>query len=104
MIEEYKKTSPYFKTDQINFQIKYLDFYNNRPIFSDLSDELIVVGPKHHHRPDLLSNELYSTPDLWWIFAARNKNKLIDPIYDLVSGLEIYVPTRQRAFTVILGA
>ncbi len=104
MTIEYKKTSPYLNTPQINFLIQYLDFYQNRPVRSDVSDELIAVDPKFHQRPDLLSNDLYGTPDLWWTFAVRNPNLIIDPIYDLVSGMEIFVPTRQRMFSNILGS
>ncbi len=103
MVIEYNRTSPYFKTDQKNFFISYLDFYTDRPIPADLTDEFIAVGSKFHHRPDLLSNELYGTPNLWWIFMVRNPNLIIDPIYDLKAGLEIFVPTRKRMFTNILG-
>ena len=100
---EYKKTSPYANTDQINFQILYLDFYNERPVTADLSDELIALDPKYHQRPDLLSADLYGTPDLWWTFIVRNPNIMVDPIYDLVSGMELFVPTRKRMFSEILG-
>lgn len=104
MVIQYKNTSPYFKTAQINFLIEYLDFYENRPVFADFSDELIAIDPKFHQRPDFLSNNLYGTPDLWWTFAVRNPNLIIDPIYDLVSGMEIFVPTRKRMFSNILGS
>lgn len=103
MAVEYKRTSPYFKTDQINFLISYLGFYTNRPIFADLSDELIAIDPKYNFRPDLLSTAHYGTPDLWWTFAVRNPDLIIDPIYDLKAGLEIFVPTRKRMFSNILG-
>lgn len=103
MVIEYKRTSPYFKTDQRNFLISYLDFYEERPIPSDLSDEFIVIDPKYNFRPDLLSANLYGTPNLWWTFMVRNPNLMIDPIYDLTAGLEIFVPTRKRMFSNILG-
>jgi len=104
MVVEYKNTSPYANTPQRNFLIEYLDLYVNRPILTDDSDELIIIDSKFHHRPDLLSFELYGTPDLWWTFMVRNPNLIIDPIYDLVSGLEIFVPTRKRMLTSILGS
>ena len=103
MVETYAKTSPYVNTPQRNFLIEYLDFYENRPVPSDDSDELIALSPKHEQRPDLLSAELYGTPNLWWVFAVRNPNIIIDPIYDLKSGLEIFVPTKNRMFNNILG-
>jgi len=103
MVVQYIRTSPYFKTDQKNFFISYLDFYTERPVPADLSDEFIVIDAKFDLRPDLLSNALYGTPTLWWTFAVRNPNLIIDPIYDLKSGLEIFVPTRKRMFSNILG-
>lgn len=97
----YSRTSPYFNTPQRNFLINFLDLYTVRRIPSDLTDEIISVSPKFHERPDLLSNDLYGTPELWWIFAVRNPNEIIDPIYDLVSGLEIFVPTQQRLLRIL---
>ncbi len=97
----YKKSSPYFKTPQRNFLIEFLDFLTFRDIPDDDTDEVIIISAKFNERPDLLSNELYGTPDFWWIFAVRNPDELIDPIYDLVAGLEIVVPTRQRLFSLL---
>ena len=99
----YENTSPYVNTPQRNFLIEYLDFYTNRPVPADDTDELIAIGPKYQLRPDLLSNSLYGTTKLWWIFAVRNPNIIIDPIYDLKSGIEIFVPTKTRMFNNILG-
>ena len=103
MVVTYKTSSPYVNTPQINFLVVHLDFYENRPVPADDSDELIALSPKHQLRPDLLSAELYGTPDLWWIFIVRNPNLIVDPIYDFKSGLEIFVPTKSRVFNNILG-
>lgn len=97
----YKKNSPYFKTPQRNFLVEFLDFYTVRSIPEDDTDDIIIISAKFNERPDLLSNELYGTPDLWWVFIVRNPNQIIDPINDLVSGLEIFVPTKQRLFSLI---
>jgi hypothetical protein len=53
---------------------------------------LITLSPKHEKRPDLLAFELYGSPRLWWLFAARNPDLLIDPVEDFVAGLTIYAP------------
>lgn len=98
MTVTYKKNSPYFTTPQRNFLVEFLDILNFRSIPGDDTDELIVLSPKFNERPDLLSNELYGTPDLWWIFTVRNPDTIIDPIYDFVTEIEIFVPTRQRIF------
>lgn len=101
MPTNYKNTSPYFKTAQRNFVVEHLDFLSFREIPSDSSDLIIKVSPKFHQRPDLLSNDLYGTPDLWWIFVIRNPNQMIDPVYDLVTDLEIFAPSRQRIFSLL---
>lgn len=97
----YKKNSPYFTTPQRNFLVDFLDVLNFRPIPEDDTDELIALSPRFNERPDLLSNELYGTPDLWWIFTVRNPDTIIDPIYDFVAEIEIFVPTRQRIFSLL---
>ena len=103
MVVTYKITSPYVNTPQRNFLVEHLEFYENRPVPADDSDDLIALSPKHEFRPDLLSTELYGTPNLWWIFSVRNPNLIVDPIYDLKSGIEIFVPTKNRVFNNILG-
>ena len=103
MTEKYQNVSPYSKTPQRNYQVQYLDLYENRPVPADDTDDLISIPVKYDQRPDLLAAELYGTPELWWIFAVRNPDSIIDPIYDLTSGKEIYVPTRSRVYQTILG-
>ena len=90
---QYRPSSPYFRTKQTSW---YLDQMEPRQIPPDDSDELIVVGSKHEYRPDMLSYDLYGTPDYWWIFMVRNMNLIRDPIFDLKAGMHIMVPTRNR--------
>ncbi|KKN58215.1 hypothetical protein LCGC14_0554350 [marine sediment metagenome] len=101
MVVIYKKNSPYFTTPQRNFLVEFLDILTFRSIPADDTDELIVLSPQFNERPDLLSNELYGTPDLWWVFTVRNPDTIIDPIYDFVTEIEIFVPTRQRIFSLL---
>lgn len=80
--------------------------YENTPIkefFRDIwvpitveekaTDFAYKIQPEFDERPDLLSFELYGTPDLWWIFALRNMDELVDPIADFKTGLVIMVPS-----------
>jgi hypothetical protein len=53
------------------------------------------------YRPDLLSYDLYGSVAYWWIFLARNINVIRDPIWDMVAGMAIYVPTASRIQTLI---
>lgn len=50
------------------------------------------ITPTYHLRPDLLAYDLYEDGNLWWVFAQRNPNKLMDPLFDFVAGTSIYIP------------
>jgi len=63
-------------------------------VVPDNSDVLYNVPPGGTHRLDLISNEHYGTPHLWWVIARVNN--LIDPLVGVVSGAIIRVPTRAR--------
>lgn len=86
----YPPTSPYYVTDIVNR--KYLDVWINRPIPSLGSDVYWMVTPVYEYRPDLLAYDLYNDSRLWWVFAQRNPNKLKDPYFDFVTGVQIYLP------------
>lgn len=84
-----KDTSPYTLTPIKDF---YLDIWVLRNVPSSDFDDIVIIQPAYDQRPDLLSQALYGTPRLWWVFAVRNPDLIIDPILDFVSGLQIYVP------------
>ena len=87
----YPATSPYRDTGVFNG--KFLDFMVNRPIPKQPSDVLYVIPEVYQYRPDMLAFDLYSDSKLWWVFAARNPNRLgPDPYFDFKAGVEIYIP------------
>jgi hypothetical protein len=90
---EYAKTSPWYTTSMNNL---YLETLNYRAVPNNLSDAKYVIENQYKHRPDLLANDLYGTSKLWWVFVARNRNVLQDPIYDFVPGVTIYCPKKQE--------
>ena len=96
----YPPTSPYSSTGTVNRQ--YLDVMINRPIFSDPTDIYWEITPVYNLRPDLLANDLYNDSRLWWVFAQRNPNKLKDPLFDFVQGVNIYIP-KQNTLKSSLG-
>jgi hypothetical protein len=96
----YTGTSPWFNTNTQEDQ--YLDILSIRPIPAESDDVLITVQPQYTHRPDLLSFDLYGDKDLWWVFAQRNMEILKDPVFDLVAGIQIYVP-KGDALARVLG-
>lgn len=86
-----KATSPYYDTPIVNF---YLDILEYRPIPPNEEDDIMVIDPRFEKRPDLMAFHIYGTPRLWWVFAVRNPDILVDPIEDFVSGLSIFIPAR----------
>ena len=84
-----KQTSPYSKTEIKDF---YLGVWVPRDIQKRNDDIEYTITLKYHLRPDLLSNDLYGSPRLYWIFARRNMDILIDPIEDFKAGTKIMAP------------
>lgn len=89
MALKFKDTSPYLQTPIKNW---YLDLWVPRSVPKSDFDKIVIIPPAFDQRPDLMSQQEYGTPRLWWVFAVRNPDLLIDPINDFVSGLEIFVP------------
>jgi hypothetical protein len=88
----YPKSSPYFLTQIVDN--KYLGVLNYRTIPQNPSDVYMVLTAVYEYRPDLLAFDLYNDPTLWWVFAARNPNRLgSDPYFNFKTGLGIYIPT-----------
>lgn len=97
----YPATSPYYITGITNS--KYLDFLNYRPIPRIATDVLYTVPFAYQYRPDMLAYDLYGDAKLWWVFAARNPNKLgEDPYFNFVAGIQIYIP-KQNTLSKVLG-
>lgn len=89
MAQNSKDTSQYLLTPTKDW---YLDITIFRSVPKSDYDKIIKISPAHDLRPDLLSQSEYGTPKLWWVFAMRNPDLIVDPINDFVAGLEIYVP------------
>jgi hypothetical protein len=94
---EYPATSPYYFTE--TFRNQFLDIMINRPITMNPLDELWVITSTYNLRPDLLAYDLYDDSKLWWVFAQRNPNTLVDPLFDFVTGKQIYIPQIQTLRT-----
>lgn len=91
MPAEYSKFSPYSTTERFG---RFLDILNYRSITRNPLDTQFTINGIYQHRPDLLANDLYGTPGLWWVFAARNPNIINDPVFDFYAGQVIYIPNK----------
>ena len=96
---KYNNTSPWASTPMTQ---NYLDNFRIRPVSAEDDDPIYRIEPQYTHRPDLLAFDLYGTPRLWWVFLQRNMDKLQDPIYDFVPGVEIYLP-KKESLKLVLG-
>lgn len=63
-------------------------------VVADATDILYRVPESSSNRLDLLSQQFYGTPELWWAIALVNN--VLDPIVGVTPGLTIRVPTRDR--------
>jgi len=95
----YPPTSPYYITDIVN--AKFLDIMVNRVIPAQESDIYWTITKVYEYRPDTLAYDLYNDPKLWWVFAQRNPNRLKDPYFDFVTGVQIYIPKMDLLKTVL---
>lgn len=86
---EYQTSSPYFSTP---ISRENLGVMVDRPIPRLVDDIEYTITKTYERRPDLLANDLYQDPGLWWVFAQRNPNTLVDPINDFVADTTIYLP------------
>ena len=86
---KYSAKSPYY-TSRVNDG--YLDVMQNRKIPKYSDDQQFTITQTYQYRPDLLAQDLYDDSELWWVFAQRNPNSLVDPIYDFMTGSHIYLP------------
>lgn len=91
----YLKSSPYYKTEQVNKYLDYLGFWSGVNIPASNDDMLMILEAKYTKRPDLLSFDMYQTPQLWWAFILRNPDVIRDPINDFLPGIAIYVPSKE---------
>jgi hypothetical protein len=71
----------------------YLDYLTPQAILLDSDQSQYMIDSKYANRPDKLAYDLYGTAKLWWVFAAINRDKLEDPVWDFISGLQITIPS-----------
>ena len=62
-------------------------------------DIFLTVDGKYLYRLDLLSQEVYGRPDLWWVIM--DTNKLIQPLFELQSGVELRIPPLEKVIAAI---
>jgi hypothetical protein len=61
------------------------------------SDSDIVIITEEEDRLDLLANQFYGDPNLWWVIAVYNN--LTDIDLKLEAGLQLRMPNRSSVVT-----
>lgn len=79
----------------------YLDINNLPKIPKSRGDTIYEIESTYEKRPDLLAAKLYGTVQLWWVFALRNPDLLVDPLEDFTAGKQIFLPTQQTINNVL---
>lgn len=82
----YAESRVYFYGDlrKITFET-----YKRQIIAEDPADRVTVITPGAEYRPDLVSRDVYGTPDFWWRILQANN---INDIFDFKAGLTIRIP------------
>jgi len=86
----YKPTSPYNKTSF--FGERFLDIMEYKSLPAQADDIYQSITSTYHRRPDLMSFDIYGSTDFWYVFMLRNRDIIIDPIYDFTEDKKIYIP------------
>ena len=90
MTASYSKSSPWANTPVVDN--RYLGNFEIRPVPAEADDFLYTIETQYTHRPDLLAYDLYGNSKLWWVFAQRNMDTIKDPVFDMVAGVQIFLP------------
>lgn len=88
----YSKTSFYYKTPMWG---EFLDIWSGITIPSDITDAVYQIDPVYNLRPDMLAHDMYQDTSLWWVFAVRNPDVLVDPLFSFIAPAIIYIPKKQ---------
>lgn len=89
---QYSQTSPYYYTNTFG---PFLDVAKFPSIPKTLDDVLFKINKTYQYRPDLLSFDLYADASYWWVFALRNPDVIVDPVFDMRIGRSIYLPKKE---------
>jgi len=90
MVATYSTNSFYYGTQNWG---SFLDIWAGKTIPHADDDAIYQIDPVYNLRPDMLAYDMYQDTNLWWVFAVRNPDVLLDPLMDFRSGLIIYVPS-----------
>ena len=69
-------------------KMTYTTYKKNQTRLTD-NDKYTIISPGWEYRPDLVSKNIYGTPDFWWKILEANDMK---DIWEFKSGVNIRLP------------
>jgi len=73
--------------DVTSFSVPFQNFVDN---LDSMPKKLAIVPAGMEGRPDLIANDAYGSPDLWWVINLANN--VFDELVDLKAGKQIVIP------------
>lgn len=58
------------------------------------------VPAKYAHRPDLIANDFYGSPELWWVITEFNE--IFHPAKDLTTNKELRIPNQEDVMNLLI--
>lgn len=95
---KYNSNSPYFSTKSTSWYLMPLQW---RAIPKDISDKYYIVKPEWEGKPIVMADAIYGNAGYWWIISVCNMDLIRDPNVDLVSGMTIRLPTKDRLVSIL---
>ena len=73
--------------DVTSFDDPFQAFVNN---LGTIPKKVAIIPAGMEGRPDLIANDAYGDPDLWWVINVANN--VFDELVDLAAGTQIVIP------------
>lgn len=69
--------------------------YKRQPASGNENESSFLITPGVEYRPDLVSSDIFGTPNLWWKIMERNNMK---DILEFKAGKTIKIPDTENIF------
>lgn len=78
-----------------------LEWWDRNFFVSNADDTNYVVEKKFEGRLDLIAAVFLGEPRYWWLIAMHNN--ILDPFNEVLEGTVLYIPSAERAKSVLSG-
>jgi hypothetical protein len=78
-----------------------IEWWERATFTQDASDTIYVVENFYEGRLDNISAVFYGEPRFWWFLAQYNN--ILDPISEITAGRILYIPSKVRLESILIG-